>query len=48
MVLELKGSKTLTKAKYQEYKKAIMDIAKAYGAEVVMKEYVIIEKKGPR
>jgi hypothetical protein len=48
MVLELKGSKALTQAQYEKYKKAIMGIAKAYGAKVVAREHVIIEKKKAR
>ncbi len=48
MVLELKGSKALTQAKYEKYKKAIMDIAKAYGAKVVVREHVMLGKKKAR
>jgi hypothetical protein len=48
IVLELKGSKALTQAQYNKYKKAIMDIAKAYGAKVAAREHVIIERKRRR
>jgi uncharacterized protein (DUF1330 family) len=48
IVLELKGSKALTQAQYEKYKKAITDIAKAYGAKVATREHVIVEKKGRR
>ncbi len=48
MVIELKGSKTLTQAQYEKYKKGIMDIAKKYGAKVVVREHVTIERKKAR
>jgi len=48
LVLELKGSKNLTQAKYEEYKKDIAAVVKKHKAKIVNKEYFFAKKKPPK